>query len=460
LLGIDQANVPKLQAEVSTKVNWEAVEIPASALQIVKSLRAAGFRSLLAGGCVRDLALGLEPKDFDIATDAPAEEVQQLFEHTIALGIAFGIITVVAGDGSQYEVARFRTDLGYVDGRHPSAVAFTDVVEEDARRRDFTINGMFLDPLEGRLIDHVGGKEDLGRGLVRAIGDPARRFDEDYLRMIRAIRLAAGLNFRIDQETLTAIANNAESVKSISAERVRDELTRMLTTPGGGRGLQWMMETGLMAAVLPEVAAMDGVPQPPEFHPEGDVWTHVRQMVELLQAPSPTLAWSILLHDIGKPVTYAVADRIRFDGHDAVGARMAEEICRRLRFSAADTSRIRTLTAQHMRIGHAPHMRLSKLKRFLREPFFTDLLELHRIDCLASHGKLDVHEFCQRQLDEVEPEQLHPPRLVTGDDLLELGLKPGPQFAHILSRVEEEQLEGRLHSREAALEWVAQSFTA
>ncbi len=218
------------------------------------------------------------------------------------------------------------------------------------------------------------------------------------------------------------------------------------------------METGLMASVLPEVAAMDGVPQPPEFHPEGDVWTHVRRMVELLEEPSTTLAWSILLHDIGKPVTYAVADRIRFDGHDAVGAQMAEQICRRLRFSGANTSRICTLTAQHMRIGHAPKMRVSKLKRFLREPFFAELLELHRIDCLSSHGKLDIHEFCERQLDEVEPEQLHPPRLVTGDDLLELGLEPGPQFARILSRGEEEQLEGRLQSREAALQWVAQSF--
>lgn len=441
-------------------MNWETVAIPASALDIVKTLRAAGFRSLLAGGCVRDLALGLEPADFDIATDAPAEQVQRLFEHTVAVGVAFGIITVIADDGSHYEVARFRTDIGYEDGRHPTAVAFTDVVEEDARRRDFTINGMFLDPLEGRLIDYVGGERDLERRLVRAIGEPAARFNEDYLRMLRAVRLAAGLGFEIEAETLAAVAAHTGNLERISTERIRDELTRMLTAPGARRGLQWMMETGMMQAVLPEVAAMDGVPQPPEFHPEGDVWTHVRQMVELLESPSAALAWSVLLHDIGKPQTYTVAERIRFDGHDAVGAQMAEGICRRLRFSGADTHRVRTLIAQHMRIVHAPRMRMSKLKRFLREPFFQELLELHRIDCLASHGKLDVHEFCQRQLDDVGPEQLHPSRLITGDDLLELDFEPGPQFAQILSRVEEEQLEGRLLSREAALEWVARSFTA
>lgn len=409
---------------------------------------------------MRDLARGMEPKDFDIATDAPAEQVQGLFEHTVAVGIAFGIVTVVAADGSQYEVARFRNDLGYADGRHPTAVAFTDIVAEDARRRDFTINGMFLDPLDGRVIDHVGGEEDLQRGVIRAIGEPQRRFEEDYLRMIRAVRFAACLGFQIEEQTHKAITAHAERLKSISAERIRDELGRILTAPGAARGLQLMMETGLMAAVLPEVAAMDGVPQPPEFHPEGDVWTHVRRMVELVDRPSPTLAWSILLHDIGKPATFAVADRIRFDGHDAVGATMAEEICRRMRLSTADTTRITTLTAQHMRIKHAPQMRVSKLKRFLRESFFEELLELHRIDCLASHGKLDVHAFCKRQLEEIEPEELRPPPLVSGDDLLELGLQPGPQFSHILTCVEEEQLEGRLRSREAVLAWVRQQFAA
>jgi poly(A) polymerase len=438
----------------------ETTSVPSAVLNIVETLRESGFQALLAGGCVRDFALGLEPNDFDIATDAPPEQVQRLFERTIPIGIAFGIVTVVASDGSQYEVARFRNDLGYADGRHPKAVEFTDDVAQDARRRDFTINGMFLDPLEGRLIDHVGGQEDLQQGLVRAIGKPLQRFDEDYLRMIRAVRLAARLNFEIEAQTLAAISSHASRLKNISAERIRDELTRIITSVGAVRGLELMMETGLLATVLPEVAAMDGVPQPAEFHPEGDVWTHVRRMVEFAQEPTATLAWSILLHDIGKPVTYTVAERIRFDGHDAVGAMMAEQVCSRLRLSTADTTRICALTAQHMRIAHTPQMRLSKLKRFLREPFFSELLELHRIDCLASHGKLDVHEFCKQQLQDVGPDELRPPRLLTGDDLIKFGLEPGPQFSGILTRLEEEQLEGRLSTREAALEWVKKSFVA
>ena len=432
--------------------------IPSGALQIIEKLRSGGHQALLVGGCVRDWLMGRPPVDWDVATDADPAVVRGLFDRVVPVGAQFGVTLILLDDG-EYEVARLRRDGPYLDGRHPEEAEFADVVD-DAHRRDFTINGMFLDPLEGRLIDYVGGERDLERRLVRAIGEPAARFNEDYLRMLRAVRLAAGLGFEIEAETLAAVAAHTGNLERISTERIRDELTRMLTAPGARRGLQWMMETGMMQAVLPEVAAMDGVPQPPEFHPEGDVWTHVRQMVELLESPSSALAWSVLLHDIGKPQTYTVAERIRFDGHDAVGAQMAEGICRRLRFSGADTHRVRTLIAQHMRIVHAPRMRMSKLKRFLREPFFQELLELHRIDCLASHGKLDVHEFCQRQLDDVGPEQLHPSRLITGDDLLELDFEPGPQFAQILSRVEEEQLEGRLLSREAALEWVARSFTA
>ena len=434
------------------------VPLPSGAVAITRTLREAGFQALLAGGCVRDLALGLEPKDFDVASDASPEDVQRLFERTVPIGARFGIITVIAADGVAYEVARFRTDLGYDDGRHPTAVAFTDAAREDAQRRDFTINGMFLDPVDGQLIDYVGGQADLRLRLVRAIGDPHQRFEEDYLRMIRAVRLAARLEFDIEAETRAAISAHAARLARISAERVRDEVTRILTAPGAGRGLQLMMESGLMAAVLPEVVAMAGVPQPPEFHPEGDVWSHVRLMLEIAEQPSPTLAWSVLLHDIGKPPTYSVADRIRFDGHDAAGAQMAAEVCRRLRLSTSDTDRICALTAQHMRIRHAPQMRASKLKRFLREPFFAELLELHRIDCLASHGKLDIHEFCRQQLEATSPEELRPPRLVTGDDLLELGLEPGPQFGRILGQVEEEQLDGRLSSRQTALEWVKRTF--
>lgn len=308
------------------------------------------------------------------------------------------------------------------------------------------------------MIDYVGGREDLEKRLIRAIGEPGARFEEDHLRLLRAVRFAARLDFAIEAGTLAAVAELAPLILRVSAERVRDELTLMLTEGRAGRAMQFLLETGLMAQLLPEVAAMDGVAQPPEFHPEGDVWTHVRLMLDQMTAPTPTLAWGVLLHDIGKPPTYREADRIRFDAHEEVGAQMAEGICRRLRLSGEQSERIDRLVGQHMRIRHAKEMRPSKLKRLLREPYFSELLELHRIDCVASHGMLDIYEFCQAQLQQGESEALRPPHLLTGDDLIALGFEPGPRFKEVLAALEDEQLEGRVQSRVEAERFVRDKY--
>ena len=429
------------------------------ALEIVGALRADGKRALLAGGCVRDLVLGVEPKDYDIATDATPEEVGRVFEKTIPVGVEFGIVAVILEQG-QYEVARFRTEGPYRDGRHPESVTFAEP-QEDARRRDFTINGMFYDVEEERVVDFVGGKEDLEAGVVRAIGDPVERFREDFLRMLRAVRFAARLGFEIEPATYRAIKATASRIGETSAERIRDELTLILTEGGASRGMALLMETGLLAELMPEVADMDGVAQSPEHHPEGDVWTHVKMMLDELEAgESETLAWGVLLHDIGKPPTYTEADRIRFNGHDALGAKMASALCRRLHMSNDEIERISNLTAHHMRFRHVKEMRLSKLKRFPRQPNFRELLELHRIDCVCSHGGLDLHEFCVQQLEEAGEEDLRPERLLSGDDLIAMGFEPGPRFKEILNRVEDEQLEGRVATREEAVALVEREFGA
>ena len=431
-------------------------DVKPGALNILRTLNDHGYRACLSGGCVRDLLMGREPKDWDVATNAGPDAVRRLFDRTVDVGARFGIITVLLDDG-RYEVARFRRDGEYEDGRRPREVEFADA-EADAQRRDFTINGMFYDPASGRVIDYVGGREDIGRRLVRAIGDPERRFAEDYLRMLRAVRFAARLDFAIEPGTLAAIRAGAERIGEVSAERIRDELTLILTEGGAAAGAQLLMDLGLMPAILPEVAAMEGVPQPPEFHPEGDVWTHVCLMLEQLEDPTRTLAWGVLLHDIGKPRTYTEADRIRFNMHEVVGAEMAGEICRRLRMANADTERISRLTAHHMRFRNVREMRPSKLKRFLREEYFPELLELHRIDCIASHGMLDLHEFCSERLAEESREELEPPPLISGRDLIAMGFAPGPLFKEILAAVEDAQLEGGIRSREAALELVRERF--
>ena len=391
-----------------------------------------------------------------MATDAGPQEVAGLFDHTVMVGAKFGIAVVVL-HGEQYEVARFRRDGVYRDGRRPESVEFADA-EADAQRRDFTINGMFYDPFSGELLDYVDGQRDLAAGIIRAIGDAPTRFGEDYLRLLRAVRFAARLDFAIEEATFAAVCEHAEHIMAVSAERIRDELTLLLTEGGVIRGLQLLDETGLLDQVLPEVAAMRGVEQPPQFHPEGDVWTHVKLLFEHLDDVGADLAWGALLHDIGKPPTYAVTDRIRFNCHDAIGAKMAAEICQRLRMSNEASGRICELVAYHMRIRHVQEMRPSKLKRLLRQPYFPELLQLHRADCLASHGKLDLYEFCQRQLAESGAEVLRPPVLLKGEDLIAEGFAPGPRYKEMLAAIEDAQLEGKIADRQEALRYLRENF--
>ena len=433
-------------------------DIDAGALRVVETLRRADFQAVLAGGCVRDLALGRVPKDWDVATDAGPAEVAALFEHTVPVGAQFGISVVMLDEGD-YEVARFRSDGPYRNGRHPASIEPADA-RADAALRDFTINGLFYDPERGELLDYVGGQQDLDAKIIRAIGDPAARFAEDHLRLLRAVRFAARLGFTIEPETWDALCAQVESIASVSAERIRDELTLLLTEGEAVCGLRLLDQSGLLQAVLPEVAAMRGVPQDAEFHPEGDVWTHVQLLFEHLDEPSAELAWGALLHDIGKPSTMVRAERIRFHGHDAVGAKMAAAICGRLRMSNEARRVIGTLVADHMRISHVLQMRPSTLVRLLREPHFPELLELHRADCLASHGKLDLYEFCQAQLAALKKEHLRPTALLTGDDLIALGFAPGPLFREILAAVEDAQLEGQLDNYQAALRFVQRKFCA
>ncbi len=434
------------------------MELDGGALRVVETLRRAGHRALLAGGCVRDMLLGQTPKDWDIATDAAPDQVAALFARTLPVGAHFGICVVVLEEG-HYEVARFRRDGPYRDGRHPTSVEIADA-RADALRRDFTINGLFFDPAHREIIDYVGGRADIERGLLRAIGDPAARFAEDYLRLLRCVRFAARLDFAIEESTYAALRDQAPRIDAISPERIEDELTRLLTEGGIVRGLELLMDSGLLAVVLPEVAALRGVEQPPEFHPEGDVWNHVQLVMAQLCDPPPELAWAALLHDIGKEPTFEVRDRIRFNRHDVVGAQMAEGICRRFRMSNARSARICELVAQHMRIRNVPDMRESKRRRFLRQEAFAQLLELHRADCMGCHRKMDLYEYCLAQLDDLGEEKLRPPPLLKGGDLLALGMESGPMVGRVLERLEDAQLEGTLHSREEAVAWVRQRYRA
>jgi len=441
--------------------------LKAFATSVVQTLRQRGFQAFLVGGCVRDLLLGRTPKDYDVATDATPTQVMEIFPQTYAVGAQFGVVLVpapaapeIAGDISTVEVATFRSDIGYSDGRHPDEVRFSKDPREDVARRDFTINGMLLDPVSGEVLDFVGGRKDLEAGIIRAIGDPERRFQEDKLRMLRAVRFAARFGYNIESATFAAIQRRAVEIDAVSRERVRDELTRMLTEGNGRRAFLLLDETGLLAQVLPEISTMQGVAQPPQFHPEGDVFTHTLLLLDNLPQPCPsTLAWGALLHDVGKPPTFRVApDRIRFDNHVEVGVKMAEEICRRLRFSGDDTEQILGLVQHHMRFGQTTRMNQSTLKRFLRMPRFEEHLALHRADSLASHGKLSTYEFVQQKMSEIPPGNMRPVPLVTGDDLIAAGHSPGPRFREILTAVEDAQLEGRLPSREEALKFVQQEF--
>jgi len=490
----------------------------AAAIEIVRTLRQAGHQAYLAGGCVRDLVLGHEPADYDVATDATPDQVMRTFAQSYAVGAQFGVVLVPAdgvipsqassppqttgrdvarnvseapqskdaerdvtsyvsteagedrgqlfttersGKAAVIEVATFRSDIGYSDGRHPDQVRYTRSPQEDVQRRDFTINGLLYDPVEDRVLDYVGGLADIRRGVVQTIGNPEQRFGEDKLRMLRAVRFAARFGYSIEPGTFSAIQRLAPQIGQVSCERIREELTKMLTEGHARRAFELLDESGLLRQVLPEISAMKGVEQPPQFHPEGDVWVHTLLLLEQLPQPCPKiLAWGALLHDVGKPPTFRVApDRIRFDEHVSVGVRMAEEICRRLRFSNDDTEQIAALVANHMRFADALKMKESTLKRFLRLPRFPEHLELHRIDCLSSHGDLTLYNFVKQRFDSTPADQVRPRPLLTGHDLIRAGYKPGPEFKEILAAVEDAQLEGRLETREEAMNYVRAQFS-
>src|SRR5881227_1004908 len=431
-----------------------------AARKVAARLREDSYIAYFAGGCVRDMVRGLAPKDYDIATDARPEVVQKLFQRTYAVGAHFGVIIVLEND-FQFEVATFRSDEAYIDGRHPSAVHFSSP-EEDAKRRDFTINGMFYDPVAEQVIDLVGGQADITAKLVRAIGEPAKRFAEDRLRMLRAVRFATALDYQIDNQTWEALVANAPSINQISAERIRDELVRIFLSPNRVRGWDLLDSSGLMHAILPELEAMKGVLQPEQFHPEGDVFVHTRLMLQLLpKQVSVPLVFAVLFHDVAKPVTATVdkTGRIRFNEHDRIGAQMTEAIMRRLRFSGAEIDATIEMVRQHMVFKDAPNMRVAKLKRFMARPTFEDELELHRVDCESSHAMLDNYEFLLKKKEEFANEPIIPPPLVRGDDLMALGLKPGPKLGEILEAVETRQLEGTLRTREEALKWVQREYS-
>lgn len=426
-----------------------------AAKELARRLRAAGHEAFFAGGCVRDRLLEHEPKDYDIATSATPAEVTKLFPGSNEVGAHFGVVIAKHG-GHHVEIATFRTDGSYKDGRRPESVTFS-TPEEDAKRRDFTINGLFENPETGDVIDFAGGLTDLKNGVIRAIGDPKARFEEDGLRLLRAVRFAARLGFTIEPETDAALRDCAPLLDRISPERIRDEFSKILTASRRREGVQHLVDTDLIRHFLPEFLETIGCAQPPEWHPEGDVYTHTLIMLEMLEPDAPLeLCLAVLLHDIAKPPTRSVDDtgRIRFNGHDALGAEMAETILRRLKYPNHVIASVVSMVARHMQFMNVQKMRTAKLKRFMAEPTFPMEMELHRVDCGSSNGFTDNYEFLQAKEAEFAAEPLIPPPLVTGRDLIQLGLKPGPRFKEVLEIIQTEQLEGRLTEREAALEYI------
>ena len=440
-----------------------------TAIDIVKKLNSAGYNALFAGGCVRDEIMGIEPDDYDIATDAHPDEVMAFFEKTVPVGAQFGVVLVVIDD-IPFQVATFRSDGRYIDGRHPENVSLSASAEEDALRRDFTINGLMFDPIAGKLYDYVNGEKDIQDRIIRCIGEPRERFTEDKLRLMRAVRFAARFGYQIEAKTLDAIKELAPTILEVSYERIQMELVKIFTGKNAGTGLQLLRDTGLLAQVLPEVSAMAGVPQPRDFHPEGDVFTHTKLALDNLTKPSedeiafsisppkPALAFAALLHDVGKPLTFKITDRIRFYGHNKIGAEIANSICTRLRFSNDEREKIVACVENHMTFMNAHRMKESTLKRLVRRETFLDELALHKADCLASHGKLDNWEFCIRRFEEYSVEEIKPTPLINGHDLINLGYNPGPIFKEILDAVEEAQLDNQINTKEEALKFVMENF--
>ncbi|NIP30154.1 MAG: HD domain-containing protein [Candidatus Dadabacteria bacterium] len=432
------------------------------ALRIVNKLKAEGYKAFLVGGCVRDAILGLEPEEIDITTDAKPHEVKELFKRTVSIGESFGVVLVLEEDKS-FEIATFRSEDTYSDGRHPEKVVYSDSEEEDVLRRDFTINGMLYDPILEKTFDYVEGMQDLNAGVIKTIGEPYKRFEEDKLRMIRAIRFAARYSFEIEKNTYLAVKSLAPKINIISVERIRDEIVKIITNKNPGEGLKLLLNSGLLVHILPEVEAMNEVKQPPEFHPEGDVFVHTCLVLEYLYKNtngeySPEVAMGALLHDIGKPPTYKELDRIRFNGHDRVGAKMSKEVCRRLKFSNKQIERIVCLVRDHLKFKDVFNMRESTLKRFLSMPYFDEHLEMHLADCLASHGMVDAYNFIKNKLLEYSKEEIKPDPLIGGNDLIKIGYEPGPLFKDILENVENLQLENKLNTKEQAVEYVLENY--
>lgn len=435
-------------------------DLRAFSVHVVQTLVDAGHRAVFAGGSVRDMLLGKTPHDFDVATAAPPEAVLKLFPRAIPVGVAFGVVRVLSQHEPpiQVEVATFRGETTYSDGRHPDKVNFTDE-KEDVRRRDFTVNGLLFDPLKNEVLDYVDGRRDLELKRLRAIGDPKLRFAEDHLRMLRAVRFAAQLGFEIDGATMGAIKDNAEKILKISAERIREELCKMLTGPDPRKALELLKASRLLKYILPEIDIMEGVQQPPEFHPEGDVWVHTLMLLGQLSDAPLTLALGALFHDVGKPPTFVMADRIRFNQHEHVGADMTRTIMERLKFSNDEIEQVFSLVKQHMVYKDVKRMKPSTLKRFIRQPHFDEHMALHKLDCMASHRDLTSYEFCKEKLATIKPEALAPAPLLNGADLIALGFSPGPKFKEILKSVEDKQLEGELTDREAAVAYVKAAYS-
>lgn len=428
----------------------------AAAIDIIGKLQEKGHIAYLAGGCVRDMLRGETPKDYDIATSALPEEITSIFTKTREVGVHFGVVIVIVNNQA-FDVATFRNDGSYKDGRHPEEVTFS-TPQDDTARRDFTVNGIFFDPISEKYIDFVEGKSDIDKKVIRAIGEPNLRFQEDHLRLLRAIRFAARFDYKIEAETWNSIKSNASGITKISKERIRDELTKILLNENRVLGFDLLVESGLMEHIIPQILQLKGCEQPPQFHPEGDVFVHTRLMLSLLKdAPSIELVLSVLLHDIGKPATYSFdeeADRIRFNGHDKLGAEMSEQILRDLKFSNSIIEDVVQMVANHMTFKDVQKMRQSKLKRFMSRSTFNDEIELHRVDCLGSWGGLDNYDFLNKKMVEFANEPIIPQPLLTGKDLIELGWSPGPDLGQTLNSVQDMQLEGKLNSKDEALDWV------